>query len=69
MLDLRRALSGRGMAARLILQIHDELLLEVPEEEAEAVRVLVKEVMERALELQVPLVVDARLGTSWAEVH
>jgi DNA polymerase-1 len=69
MLDLRRALSDRGMAARLILQIHDELLLEVPEEEAEAVRVLVKEVMERALELQVPLVVDARLGTSWAEVH
>jgi DNA polymerase-1 len=57
------------MRSRLILQIHDELLLEVPEAEAEAARALVKEVMEGALRLDVPLVAAARLGTSWAEVH
>ena len=57
------------MRSRLILQIHDELLLEVPESEAEEAKVLVKQVMEGALELEVPLVVDARLGKNWAEVH
>ena len=41
----------------------------MPEEEAEEARELVKRVMEGALELAVPLVVDARLGASWAEVH
>jgi DNA polymerase-1 len=69
MLDLHRELRDRGLRARLILQIHDELLLEVPEDEAEPARALVKEVMEGALPLDVPLVADARLGTSWAEVH
>ena len=69
MIDLHRALGERRMKSRLILQIHDELLLEVPEAEAEEARRLVKEIMERALALEVPLVVDARLGGSWAEVH
>ncbi|HSB60269.1 MAG TPA: DNA polymerase I [Vicinamibacteria bacterium] len=69
MIDLHRALGERGLRSRLILQIHDELLLEVPEAEAEEARRLVKEVMEGALELEVPLVVDARLGRNWAEVH
>jgi DNA polymerase-1 len=69
MVDLHRELRARGMRSRLILQIHDELLLEVPEEEAEKARALVKEVMEGALKLDVPLVADARLGKNWAEVH
>jgi DNA polymerase-1 len=69
MIDLQRELRDRRMASRLILQIHDELLLEVPEAEAEAAQALVTEVMEGALELKVPLVVDARLGKNWAEVH
>jgi DNA polymerase-1 len=69
MIDLHAALRERRLASRLILQIHDELLLEVPEAEAEAARVLVKQVMEGALELEVPLVADARLGSTWAEVH
>jgi DNA polymerase-1 len=69
MIDLHLALAERKMRSRLILQIHDELLLEVPETEAEAARQLVKEIMEGALALEVPLVVDARLGRSWAEVH
>jgi DNA polymerase-1 len=69
MIDLHRALGERKLRSRLILQIHDELLLEVPEAEAEAAQLLVKQVMEGALELVVPLVADARLGRSWADVH
>ncbi len=69
MIDLDAALRSRGLATRLILQIHDELLLETPEKEADMALALVKEVMEGALVLDVPLVVDARLGKSWAEAH
>jgi DNA polymerase-1 len=69
MIDLQREIRRRGLRARLILQIHDELLLEVPEEEAEQARELVRQVMEGALALDVPLVADARLGATWADVH
>jgi len=69
MIDLAAALGEQELRSRLILQIHDELLLEVPEAEAETARALVKQVMEGALTLDVPLVADARLGRSWAEVH
>ena len=69
MIDLHAELSRRGLGSRLILQIHDELLLEVPEAEAEEARALVQRVMEGALALDVPLVADARLGRNWAEVH
>jgi DNA polymerase I len=69
MIDLHRELRARGLKSRLILQIHDELLLEVPEGEAERARDLVKETMEGALTLDVPLVADAHLGRNWAEVH
>jgi len=69
MIDLHRELQERKLHSRLILQIHDELLLEVPEAEAEEAKRLVRQVMEGALKLDVPLVADARLGRSWAEVH
>ena len=69
MIDLHRELARQKMKSQLILQIHDELLLEVPEEEAERAKALVKSMMENALVLDVPLVVDARLGATWAEVH
>jgi DNA polymerase-1 len=69
MVDLDRELRERRLRSRLILQIHDELLLEVPGDEAADAKTLVKDVMEKALPLDVPLVVDARLGANWAEVH
>jgi DNA polymerase-1 len=69
MIDLHDEIAERKMRSRLILQIHDELLLEVPEAEAEEARALVKRVMEGALKLDVPLVAEAKLGKSWAEVH
>jgi len=69
MIDLFAELRRLKMESRLILQIHDELLLEVPEGEAEEAKRLVKQVMEAALALDVPLVADAHLGLSWAAVH
>ncbi len=69
MVDLHRELRGRRLRTRLILQIHDELLLEAPDDEAEEALSLVRGVMERALSLDVPLVVDARLGRNWGDAH
>ena len=69
MVELDRQLRQRGLRSRLILQIHDELLLETPEGEAEEALSLVKRTMEGALALVVPLVVEARVGRNWAEVH
>jgi DNA polymerase I len=69
MIDVDAELVRQKMASRLILQIHDELLLEVPEAESAAAMALVKEKMESALRLDVPLVVDARIGANWASVH
>jgi DNA polymerase-1 len=69
MLDLDAALRARASKARLIMQIHDELVVEVPEGEAEAIRAVVQQVMEGALPLEVPLVAEARLGKNWAQAH
>jgi DNA polymerase I len=69
MLDLDAALRARRSGARLIMQIHDELVLEVPEGESEEIRALVQKTMEGALALDVPLVAEARLGHNWAEAH
>ncbi len=69
MIELHAELGRRRLGARLVLQIHDELLLEVPDAEADEVRRLVVEVMAGALSLEVPLVVEARIGRNWAEAH
>jgi len=69
MLAVDRELRAGGFSARLILQVHDELLLDVPEEELPAVRDLVRERMESALDLDVPLKVDMGWGANWLEAH
>ena len=69
MVRVHAALRARGLAARLILQIHDELLLEVPEREVAEVSALVRDAMENALPLAVPLVVDVGTGRNWLEAH
>ncbi|HEV8032799.1 MAG TPA: DNA polymerase I, partial [Stellaceae bacterium] len=70
---LPAALEQAGLAARMLLQVHDELLFEVPEGEVEATAKLVKEVMEGACaprcELSVPLVVETGWATSWDQAH
>jgi DNA polymerase-1 len=67
MIDVQQALDEAESAAVLLLQVHDELLLEVPEAEVESVRSLVVEKMEGAVELSVPLVADWGVGPNWYE--
>jgi DNA polymerase-1 len=68
MVRLARALAERGLRTRILLQVHDELLLEVPEAERAVVRPLVPEIMESVMTLDVPLRVDVKEGRDWAEV-
>ncbi|MBI4364097.1 MAG: DNA polymerase I, partial [Candidatus Latescibacteria bacterium] len=58
-----------GFGSRMILQVHDELLFETDEDERESLTALVREVMEHALPLRVPLRVNVGRGRSWAEAH
>ncbi|CRH24840.1 DNA polymerase I [Chlamydia trachomatis] len=67
MLNISDEMRSRGLKSRLLLQIHDELLFEVPAEELEEMRSLVQEKMESAMELSVPLVVNVLIGKNWAE--
>ncbi len=69
MIRLPAALAEAGLAARMLLQVHDELLFEVPEPEIEATRALVARTMEGVAHLSVPLVVDTGIGASWDEAH
>ena len=69
MVRVPAALSRAGLKARLLLQVHDELLFEAPEAEAEPLQALIKDVMEHAASLSVPLVVETGHGRSWAEAH
>ncbi len=67
MARIHGALRDRGFAARLLLQVHDELVLEAPAEEVERVAALVREHMEGAATLEVPLVVDVGVGDNWLD--
>ncbi len=69
MVNVHRSLAAAGLKSRLLLQVHDELILEVPEAELDEVRGLVVRAMEGAASLRVPLVVGVGQGTSWAEAH
>ena len=69
MIKVDRRLKAEGLAARLVLQVHDELIVECPESEAETVKALLKEEMEGVMALSVPLVADAKAGKTWAEAH
>jgi len=67
MINVQRDLQSNFEGARLLLQIHDELVVEVPKENAETVRDILVDVMESAMELDVPLVADASIASNWAE--
>ncbi len=67
MIDVWRALKKGGFKTKMIMQVHDELIFEVPQEEIEEVQRLVKEKMEGAYTLKVPLVVDLAYGKNWTE--
>ncbi len=57
----------RGKKSRIVLQIHDELLVEIKEEEVDEVKEIVKREMENTLSLDVPVIVDTGIGKNWLE--
>ncbi len=65
MIRVYRRLAAEGLRAKLILQVHDELIVEAPLGEADAVRAIVKEEMERAADFAVPLTADVHEGRTW----
>ena len=69
MIDIDRALSEGGFKTKMLLQVHDELLFEVPEEEIEPIKALIKEKMESAVKTKVPLIVEVGVGNNWLEAH
>lgn len=68
MINLDRLLKDKGYRSKMILQVHDELLFECPREEVESLAPAVKRLMESAMTLQVPVVVDMKVGPNWDEM-
>ena len=68
MIDVDRALAETDLEARSLLQVHDEIVLELPEAERDAVGTLVTQTMQGATELAVPLIVECAFGKSWADI-
>ena len=69
MVRLQHMIDERQLASKMILQIHDELLLEVPPAELDMVKALIKDIMCSAMELKVPLKVDVKVGRNWGEME
>jgi DNA polymerase-1 len=69
MVSLQRQLEGMKLAARMILQVHDELVLEVPDPEIDVVSELVRDAMVGAMTLSVPVKVEQKTGRNWYEVQ
>ena len=69
MLNVFSAMEREGMRGQLLLQVHDELIFEVPKQEIHAMQLLVKREMEGAYRLSVPLRVSLEVGLSWGEMH
>ena len=69
MINLDREIDKRQLESKMLLQVHDELIFEVPETELEEMRQLVPEIMSTALKLSVPLKVDIKVGKNWGEME
>lgn len=69
MIGIDRRIDELGLGGRMVLQVHDELLFDVPEEEVDGMIGMVRKEMEGALELDVPLKVDTGIGRDWLEAH
>jgi DNA polymerase-1 len=68
MINLYREMEKRNLRSKMLLQIHDELLFEVPEGEVVEMKALVSDLMPRAFELRIPVKIDIKLGRNWAEM-
>jgi DNA polymerase-1 len=69
MVKLPAALRAQNLSAQLLLQVHDELLFETPAEEAEATAAVAQAVMQDAVRISVPLIVETGIGTNWGQAH
>ena len=67
MINVHNAIKEKGLDARLVMQVHDELIIEARDDQAEICKALLKEEMERAIELSIPLTVDVTTGKNWLE--
>ena len=67
MIQLHSALRQTGLAAKILLQVHDELVLEVDPKDLEETKLLVQKTMENAVKLTVPLIVETGVGVNWME--
>ena len=69
MVAVQTWIEGEALATRLIMQVHDELVLEVPESELSLVKQMVPELMSKAARLDVPLLAEVGVGNNWDEAH
>ena len=69
MIDISNTLKEQKYKSKMILQVHDELLFEVPKDEKEDIIKMVKNKMEGAMQLNVPIIVDCNFGENWYEAH
>ena len=67
MINVYKELKNRGLKSKIVLQVHDEMMIETPEDEIEDVKRIMKKCMESAIELKVPLIVDISEATNWYE--
>ena len=69
MIEVQKEMKKNGLKSKMILQIHDELLFEYPVEEKDVLVSMVKNSMENAMRLKVPIIVDYGFGKNWYEAH
>ena len=69
MISIDRKLTERKLKTRMVLQVHDELLFEVPAEESAEVEALMRAEMEGVVKLNVPLIADLKSGTNWRDMR
>jgi DNA polymerase-1 len=68
MIDVDRELRNQNLTSRMLLQVHDELVLEVPADELDRVAYIVRSCMEEAFQLKVPLVASVKFGLNWFDM-
>ncbi|MBR3627682.1 MAG: hypothetical protein IKN42_02405 [Elusimicrobia bacterium] len=68
MINVSKKLKGQNLKSKILLQVHDDLLLEVPKEEENIVINMLKYEMEHAVKLDVPLLVEVKIGSNWADL-
>ena len=69
MIDINTFLDKELPQTRMIMQVHDELIFETPKADAEEILNLMKDMMEKAVKLDIPLIADAAIGKNWNEAH